>query len=116
MPVRTSPSSPPPPPRPPPDPLASRGFAFLRAVAWSLAQRGLTPASARTPADEARIATFFALGELLRLLEAFRGACVRGEPARLTVAIRRRSRRHVTVEIEIRTPGPLVVKRPGRRM
>lgn len=80
-------------------------------MAWSLAERGLTPTSARTPADEARIAAFFALGELLRLLEAFRGACLRGEPARLAVVIRRRSRRHVTVEIEIQTPDPPVVQR-----
>jgi hypothetical protein len=89
-----------------PDPLATLAFTSLRAVTWSLAEGGIPPASKRTPADEARIVTLFALGELLRLLDSFRRARLRGEAVRLRVEARRRSRRHVTIELRIVSTSP----------
>lgn len=89
--------------RRPADPIASPAFVSLRAVAWSLAEPGLTPVGARAPADEARIAAYFVISELLRLLDAFGAACLRGEAVRLAVTVRRGAR-SATVEIEIRAP------------
>src|SRR5262245_22315220 len=56
--------------QPPPNPLASPEFVELRALRRRLGRGGLP--SARTPEDDARIATHAVLSELLRGLEDFR--------------------------------------------
>lgn len=87
--------------RRPVDPLTSPEFAALRAVHWSLSQGGLPAVAERTAADEARIAAFFAIQELLHLLEDFHRACMRGDPCHLVVNDRGRTRDRVIIEIQM---------------
>jgi hypothetical protein len=80
----------------PASPIAAPEFATLRDVRRALARGGLPPHDARSPADQARIAAFRALEELLFLLDDYQRRVQRGERCRLV------ERDHG------RTPGRLV--------
>jgi hypothetical protein len=69
--------------QPPPNPLASPEFGELRALRRKLGRGGLP--SVRTPEDDARIAAYVLLSELLRGLDDFRGRVQRGERVRLAM-------------------------------
>jgi hypothetical protein len=83
------------------DPLGSQEFATLRTLKRLLARGGLPPQSCRTPADEARIAAFFTLQELLYILNEFRNAHLRGARCRLAVSENGRSAGKITIEIAL---------------
>lgn len=83
------------------DPLDSPEFSSLRALRWLFSRGGLPPCSARSPADDARIAAFFTLQELLYVLGEFRKAYLRGSRCRLAVSENGRSPGKVTIEIAI---------------
>jgi len=83
------------------DPLGSPEFSSLRTLRRLFSQGGLPPCSARSPADDARIAAFFTLQELLHVLGEFRKACSRGSRCRLAVSENGRSPGKVTIEIAI---------------
>lgn len=83
------------------DPLDAPELATLRALKRLLASGGLPPQSSRTPADEARIAAFFAVQELLHILDEFRNAHLRGARCRLVVSENGRSPGKVTIEIAL---------------
>lgn len=87
------------------DPLDSQEFATLRTLKRLLAHGGLPPQSCRTPADEARIAAFFTLQELLHILNEFRNAHLRGARCRLAVSENGRSPGKVTIDIELIEEG-----------
>jgi hypothetical protein len=85
----------------PPDPLASADFSALRELRHAFARGGIPPQSERTPADEARIATFCVLQELAHMLGQYRRAVARGESARLVVSEHGRQLRKVVIEVRI---------------
>jgi hypothetical protein len=80
--VKPAPTSAPPPP-PPKDPLAAPEFTTLRELRRLFSKGGL-PAE-RTPEAHARIATFCALTDLLRLLDEYRRRVRCGQRCRLRV-------------------------------
>lgn len=88
------------------DLLSSPAFVALRAIGWSLADRGLPPAAEHTPAEQARIVTFFALQEILRLLEEFGHARLRGERCHLVVGAHRAERSRVVIDLRIVPEAP----------
>jgi hypothetical protein len=65
--------------------LDSPEFETLRTLRRSFARGGLPPVAERSPEDDARIATFSTLAELLRVLREFRDRVARGEAVRLEV-------------------------------
>ncbi len=91
-----------PPPRPPEDPLEAPEFTTLRELRRLLSIGGL-PAE-RTPEAHARIAAFYALTELLRLLDEYRRRIRCGQRCRLVVHEQTseagRLALHVTIEAE----------------
>jgi hypothetical protein len=86
---------------PPENPLTAPEFTALRAVAWSLSEDGLPPESEQTPADRARIVTFFVLHELLRILDEFAAACMRGDRCHLVVSDTGRRRDLVVIDLRL---------------
>lgn len=68
-----------------PDVLAAPDFQTLRTLRRAFARGGLPAAAARSPEDEASIACFVTLAELLRVLDAFRTRIARGERVRLVM-------------------------------
>lgn len=87
------------------DLLGSPAFIALRAIRWSLADGAMPPATEHTPAEEARIVTFFALQEILRLLEEFSRARMRGERCHLVIGAHRAERSRVVIDLRI-VPEP----------
>lgn len=85
----------------PPDPIAGEDFHALRTLREAFALLGLPQQSERTATDEARIATFFVLQELLHLLGQFRRAVEQGELPRLVVSEHGRQLGKVVIEIRI---------------
>ena len=85
----------------PPDPIAGEDFRALRALRDAFALGGLPQQSERTATDEARIATFFVLQELLHLLGQFRRAVDQGKLPRLVVSEHGRQLGKVVIEIRI---------------
>jgi hypothetical protein len=84
-----------------PNPLEAPAFSTLRLLRRAFSSGGLPPLSIRTPEDEARIAAFFGLQQLMYILEEFRKACARGEPVRLAVDERAQSPNRIVVDIAI---------------
>lgn len=87
------------------NPLEAPELSTLQLLRGAFASGGFPPPSMRTPEDEARIAAFFALHQLLQLLEEFRKACARGERVRLAVAERGQSPSRIVVDIAILDAG-----------
>lgn len=87
--------------------LTAPEFSALRALRRALARGGLPPVSRRRPHDEARIAAFFTVQQLLHILEEFRKACARGEAVRLAVSETGMSptRVHMTIAIVAKGQG-----------
>jgi|HubBroStandDraft_6_1064221.scaffolds.fasta_scaffold153480_2 hypothetical protein len=69
--------------RMPASPIAAPEFAMLRDVRRALVRGRLPPRDARSPADQARIAAFRALEELLHVLDDYRRRVQCGERCRL---------------------------------
>jgi hypothetical protein len=67
------------------NPLEAPELGTLRRLCRAFSRGGLPPLTKRTPDDEARIAAFFALQQLLHILEEFRKACARNECVRLVI-------------------------------
>ena len=67
------------------NPLEAPEFSALRTLRRAFSRGGLPPLAKRTPDDESRIAAFFALQQLLHILDEFRRACARGESVRLVI-------------------------------
>jgi hypothetical protein len=67
------------------NPLEAPEFSALRTLRRAFSRGGLPPLLERTPDDEARIAAFFALQQLLLILDEFRRACARGESVHLEI-------------------------------
>jgi hypothetical protein len=88
-----------------PNPLEAPEFHTLRMLRRAFSRGGLPPLSMRTPEDEARIAAFFALQQMMYILEEFRKACARHEPVRLVVAEHGQSPNHIVLEIAIVREG-----------
>jgi hypothetical protein len=86
--------------------LGSPAFIALRAIRWSLADAGLPASAEHTPAEEARIVTFFALQEILRVLEEFSLARMRGERCHLVVHAHRAERSRVVIDLRIEPESP----------
>lgn len=84
-----------------PDPLDAPEYDLLEALRLAFARGGLSRRAARTPADEARIAAALTLDQLLRVLEAYREASLRGEPVILEVGERGRSPRRIVMDIAV---------------
>jgi hypothetical protein len=87
-----------------PDPLASEEFTALRSLRRSFGRGGL-PANP-TPADQARLATFKTLRDLLHILDAFRSAVRRGEPVRLVVPEQEETPGRKQIEIVMERSAP----------
>jgi hypothetical protein len=68
-----------------PDLLASPSFRALRTLLRDFARGGLPSRAARTPEEDARLAAFHALNELVHLLDQYRRRIARGERVRLRV-------------------------------
>jgi hypothetical protein len=83
------------------DPLGFPELASLQHLRRLLSRGGLPPQSRRSPADEARIAAFFTLQELVHILTEFRKARLRGEECHLAVSENGRSTGRITIEITI---------------
>lgn len=86
-------------PSPSSDPSATPEFTALRELRQRLSRGGL-PAQ-RTPADDARLAAFTTLKELLRIVDAFRRSVQQGESFRLRAIEHESSSRRVVIEIVI---------------
>lgn len=67
----------------PADPLALPAFATLRALRRELSRGGMPAENERTAEDQARIALFVVVSDVLRVLEDFRARVQRGEAVRL---------------------------------
>lgn len=87
------------------DPLEAPEFATLRSLRRALSRGGLP--SHRTPADEARLAAFMTLQELLRILDEYRVRLRRGDSVRLRVLEQQSTAAHMRVEIVIEANGSL---------
>jgi hypothetical protein len=87
------------------NPLEAPELSTLQLLRRSFSSEGFPPPSMRTPEDEARIAAFFALYQLMYLLEEFRRACAGGKRVRLVVNERGQSRSRIVVEIAILDAG-----------
>lgn len=85
----------------PPDPIAGEDFRTLRELRDAFALGGLPQQGERTATDEARIAAFFVLQELLHLLVQFRRAVEQGKLPRLVVSEHGRQLGRVVIEIRI---------------
>lgn len=83
------------------DPLTGRWFNDLRLLVRLVGVGGLPPRDRRTPADEARIAVFYALQELIHLLEIFGRLTTNGERVRLNVREHGREPHRVVIELWI---------------
>lgn len=84
-----------------PDPLDAREYDLLEALRVAFARGGVSRRAARTPADDARIAAAITLDQLLRVLEAYREASLRGEPVILEVGERGGSPRRIVMDIAL---------------
>jgi hypothetical protein len=82
-------------------------FETLRTLRRRFAHGGLPPFAKRSPEDDARIATFATLAELLRVLREFRDRIARGEAVRLVVAEQVTEPGRMRVELVIRTSEEL---------
>lgn len=87
------------------DPLGFSELTSLQTLRRLLARGGLPPQPRRSPADDARIAAFFTLQELLHILTEFRRAHLRGAHCRLVVSENGRSPGRITLEIAIVPEG-----------
>jgi hypothetical protein len=83
------------------DPLDAPEFATLRALRRLFSHGGLPPQDSRSAQDDARIASFFTLQELLYILGEFRKAHLRGARCRLAVSENGRSQDRITIDIAI---------------
>jgi hypothetical protein len=83
------------------DPIAGRWFHDLCLLRRLVGVGGLPQRDTRTPGDEARIAVFYAVQELIRLLEIFGRLTTNGERARLNVREHGREPRRATIELWI---------------
>ncbi len=83
------------------DPLDAPEYDTLRALRRAFARGGVSPRVARTPADDARIAASLAIEQLLGVLEAYRKACLRGEPVIVEISERGRSPRRIVMDIAL---------------
>lgn len=83
------------------DPLGFPELVSLCALSRLLSRGGLPPQALRSPADEARIAAFFTLQELLHILAEFRRAHDEGARCHLAVSENGRSPGRITIEIAI---------------
>lgn len=88
-----------PPTQAPCDPTEAPELATLRTLRRALSRGGL-PAR-RTPADEARLAAFITVQELLRVLDDLRVRLRRGEDVHLRVLEQQSTADHMRVEIVI---------------
>jgi len=83
------------------DPIGGAAFRALRELRVSFGQGGLPPRDHRSAEDEARIAAFCVLQELLAILDQFRRAIVQGERRRLVVSEHGRQLGKVVIEITL---------------
>ena len=84
-----------------PNPIAGVAFRALRELRFDFGRGGLPPRDHRSPEDEARIAAFCVLQELIHILDQFRRATEQGEPRRLVVSEHGRQLGKVIIEIAI---------------
>lgn len=85
----------------PVDPVGGEIFRSLRDLRADFGRGGLPPRDERTPEDEARIAAFCVLQELVHILDQFRRVIEQGEQCRLVVSERGRQLNKVIIEITI---------------
>jgi len=81
--------------------LGAPEFDTLRRLRRIFARGGLPAAAERSPEDDARIAAFTTIAELLRILDDFRARVARGEAVRLVAAEQPSERGRMRVEITI---------------
>jgi hypothetical protein len=82
--------------------LAAPEFETLRDLRRRFARGGLPPVATRSPEDDARIAVFSTLVELLRVLREFRDRVARGEAVRLQVCEQPTEPGRMRIELVIR--------------
>lgn len=82
-----------------PDPIASPDFEGLRVLRKKFSRGGL-PAD-RTPEDDARIAAYRTIADLLRVLSEFRDRLARGDAVRLVMPEQTNERGRMRFEITI---------------
>jgi hypothetical protein len=85
----------------PPNPIWGTAFRALRDLRADFGRGGLPPRDRRTPEDEARIATFCVLQELVHILDQYMRVIERGEHRRLVVSEHGRQLGKVVIEIMI---------------
>lgn len=83
------------------DPVEGRWFCDLRLLRRLVGVGGLPPRDKRTAGDEARIAAFRAVQDLVQILEDFGRLIMNGERVRLNVREHGRETRRVVIEIVI---------------
>jgi hypothetical protein len=83
------------------NPIASALFRALRDLRAEFGRGGLPPKDRRTPEDEARLAVFCVLQELVHILDQFRRAVEQGEHCRLAISEHGRQLGKVVIEITI---------------
>lgn len=84
-----------------PNPLEAPEFTTIRLLQRAFLSGGIPPLSMQTAEDEARIAAFFVLHQLMHILEQFREACAWGERVRLMIHEHGRSPTRIVLEIAI---------------
>jgi hypothetical protein len=87
------------------DVLAAPEFSTLRKLRRLFARGGLPPHDSRSPEDDARIACFVVISDLLRVLEDFRQSIARGERVRLVVREQRTAAGWMRAEVAIEARG-----------
>lgn len=88
------------------DPPGFPDLVSLYTLSRLLSRGGLPPRSRCSPADEARIAAFFTLQELLHILTEFQRAHLRGADCHLEVSENGRSPGRITIEVAIVAASP----------
>ncbi|APR77542.1 Hypothetical protein A7982_02889 [Minicystis rosea] len=81
--------------------LGAPAFHALRDVLRAFARGGMPSRASRTPDEDARLAVFQTLNELVLVLDQFRRRAERGEAVRLLVTERAREMGRAMVEIAI---------------
>jgi hypothetical protein len=95
--------------------LGGAAFAALRDLRRVFARGGMPSRASRSPDEDARLAVFQTLNELVHVLDQFRRCIERGEGVRLVVTERGRQVGRAVVEIAIvpGSDGGLTPGKPG---
>jgi len=86
---------------PPSNPIGSEPFRALRELRKVFGSGGIPPKEQRTSEDEARIAAFCALQEIVHILDQFRRSIEKGERCHLVVSEHGRQLGRVVIELAI---------------